>query len=200
MNRLAETIRQRVTMLDVTKEYGIAVSRAGYACCPFHSEKTGSLRIYPGDRGWYCWGCHAHGDVIDFVARYFNLDFKGALARLDSDFHLGLPLDYEPTPQERLAAAQVAAQERAERQMRENAQAEAEAAYWGDFTALQMCDALLQENRPVNQTVPWNDRFAYALLNRADLMENFKHSQTVMQLTRERGRADGRTRLATGLS
>ena len=200
MNRLAGTIRQRVSMFDAMKKYGIAVSRAGYACCPFHSEKTGSLRIYPGDRGWYCWGCHAHGDVIDFVSRYFDLDFKGALARLDSDFHLGLPLNYVPTAQERSAAAQIATQERAERQMRENAQAEAEAAYWGDLTALRMCDALLQENRPANQADPWNDRFVYALLNFADLMENFKHSQTVMQLTRERGRADGRTRLATGLS
>ena len=37
------------------------------ACCPFHTEKTPSFHVYP-DNSYHCFGCGAHGDVIDFVA------------------------------------------------------------------------------------------------------------------------------------
>lgn len=199
MNLLAETIKERLTMADIMTRYNIHVSASGYAVCPFHSEKTGSLRIFPGNRGWHCFGCGEGGSVIDFVEKYFRLDFRGAVIRLDTDFRLGLPLDVKPTRAEMAVLAQKAACERSERQVRENAQADAEAAYWGDLTALRMCDVLLRENRPSNQAEPWSDGFVFALLNRADLVENLKHSQTVMELTRERGRADGRKQLIANL-
>ncbi len=55
------------------------------ALCPFHSEKTESLRIYPeghkNDDGtqqehtsWYCFGCKKGGDLVKFEELYFDLD------------------------------------------------------------------------------------------------------------------------------
>lgn len=83
-------IKALVPMGEVAAMYGFAPSRAGFICCPFHGEKSASLKIYPGERGWHCFGCHDGGDVIDFVARLFGLGFSEAARRLDADFALGL--------------------------------------------------------------------------------------------------------------
>ena len=74
----AKEIKAAVSMIDVCRKYGIEVNHAGYAVCPFHGEKTGSLKVYPGRRGWHCFGCGEGGDVIDFVQRYFGLSLKEA--------------------------------------------------------------------------------------------------------------------------
>lgn len=66
----------------------VALKRSGremVGLCPFHQEKTASFTVVE-DRGFfYCFGCQAHGDVIDFVAQYHNTDFRGACAILDGE-------------------------------------------------------------------------------------------------------------------
>ena len=82
-------------MERVATLYGCEPNRAGFAKCPFHSngnERTGSMKIYQGERGWHCFSCHAGGSVIDFTMALFKLDFRAACARLNADFHLGLDL------------------------------------------------------------------------------------------------------------
>lgn len=51
------------------------------ALCPFHNEDTPSFVIYP-DNSFYCFGCQAHGDVIDFMKLLKNFDFKEAVGSL----------------------------------------------------------------------------------------------------------------------
>ena len=102
----ADEINARVPMLEVAQRYGIGINRAGYACCPFHTEKTPSLRVYPGAGGWYCYGCHKGGDVIDFTREYFGLTYPQTLVRLNDDFALGLPIGRKLTAKERRAAEQ----------------------------------------------------------------------------------------------
>lgn len=46
--------------------------------CPFHQERDPSFTVWPGDGGWYCFGCGKGGDVIDFVMKIENVDFKEA--------------------------------------------------------------------------------------------------------------------------
>lgn len=48
------------------------------ACCPFHKEKTPSFTVIPNDQFYYCFGCGANGDSIDFVRDFFNIGFKDA--------------------------------------------------------------------------------------------------------------------------
>lgn len=90
--REKEIIRSSVSMLDVAKKIGMEVNRSGYARCPFHDEKTASLRVYEGRRGWHCFGCHAGGDVIAFVMQYFELKFTDALKWLSEGFSLGFKM------------------------------------------------------------------------------------------------------------
>jgi hypothetical protein len=47
--------------------------------CPFHEEKNSSFFIFTNTNTFHCFGCQAHGDVITFIEKTKNLDFKGAL-------------------------------------------------------------------------------------------------------------------------
>lgn len=94
-------------MRDVASFYGYTPNTRGYIRCPFHSEKTASLRLY--DKSFYCFGCGTGGDLIKFVQLYFNISFAQALIRINSDFRLGLsdkkpsrckPIKREPSPAE----------------------------------------------------------------------------------------------------
>ncbi len=72
--------------------------------CPFHNEKTGSLRVnLKGHRFaglWRCHGCNAHGDVYDFVQAIDSCDLPTAVRRLAHDAGINLS-DRPETPQER---------------------------------------------------------------------------------------------------
>jgi hypothetical protein len=58
---------------------GRAVGRDGKALCPFHEERTPSLHAYEDPaRGFYCFGCRAGGSIIDFGARLYGIDPRGA--------------------------------------------------------------------------------------------------------------------------
>lgn len=59
--------------------------------CPFHSEKTPSFTVSEDKGVFHCFGCGEGGDVIRFVEKIENVDFKGAIA------HLGLTKETRPT-------------------------------------------------------------------------------------------------------
>ena len=88
---MAEEIRSRLTMQEVAEHYGFQVGRSGFIKCPLHrGDNTASMKLYDGTGGFHCFGCGAHGSVSDFVMQLFNLNFKQAVLRINSDFHLGL--------------------------------------------------------------------------------------------------------------
>ncbi len=55
-------------------------ARQGMTKCPFHNDKSPSLDVRKNF--YYCYGCGAHGDVIDFVMQTKNLSFKEAVTLL----------------------------------------------------------------------------------------------------------------------
>lgn len=64
-----------------------------HACCPFHNEKTPSFTVNSERQFYYCFGCGAHGNAIDFLMNYDKLDFVEAIEEL-SALH-GLDVPYE---------------------------------------------------------------------------------------------------------
>lgn len=78
-------VKENVTARQVAMQYGIKINRSGLACCPFHKDKTPSMKI---DKRYYCFGCGDTGDAIDFVAKYFGLAPKEAAMKIASDFGL----------------------------------------------------------------------------------------------------------------
>jgi len=99
---LADQIKNLVTIQEVAERYGFQPNRSGYICCPFHNEKTASLKLYDGRRGFHCFGCGASGTVIDFVMKLFDIPFRQAILRINADFALGLTWD-KPDPAVRSA-------------------------------------------------------------------------------------------------
>lgn len=111
-----QAVKDRVSAREAAERYGITLNRAGFAQCPFHDEKTPSMKLYSGNSGFHCFGCGAGGSVIDFTAQLFGLDAIGAVRRLNEDFSLGLPIDRQPTEEDRREArhrAEIAATRRA---------------------------------------------------------------------------------------
>jgi hypothetical protein len=46
--------------------------------CPFHDDGTPSLHVYPGDRGWACFGCGRGGSIYDFGSELWGIGTRGA--------------------------------------------------------------------------------------------------------------------------
>lgn len=87
---IAKRIKESLDTIKVVEYYGYKPNRQGFISCPFHKEKTASLKIYNGNRGWNCYGCGKNGSVIDFVMNVFGLTLSQAILRLNYDFNLGL--------------------------------------------------------------------------------------------------------------
>lgn len=80
-----EAVMQSVTTRQAAERYGIRVGRNGMAVCPFHRDKTPSMKV---DRRFHCFGCQADGDVIDFVSRLESIGTKEAALMLAQDFSI----------------------------------------------------------------------------------------------------------------
>lgn len=78
-----EAVKQTVTTRQAVARYGIRVERNGMCRCPFHNDSTPSMKL---DRRYYCFGCGATGDVIDFVSRLRGIGSMEAAILLARDF------------------------------------------------------------------------------------------------------------------
>ena len=89
-----DAVKSAITMAEVARAYVGEPNRAGFIRCPFHADRTPSLKLYQDS--YYCFGCGEHGDVVDFVGRLFQLTPLDALKKLNDDFNLGLQFDHAP--------------------------------------------------------------------------------------------------------
>ncbi len=82
--RFLDELRARLNVSDVVGKR-VRITRAGRefkGCCPFHHEKTPSFYVND-DKGFYhCFGCGAHGSIIDFTMNHDNLSFIEAVESL----------------------------------------------------------------------------------------------------------------------
>ena len=101
-----EAVKQSVSVREAAQMYGIEVNRSGMACCPFHDDKNPSMKL--NEEYFYCFGCGATGDVIDFTARLYNLSPKEAAEKLAQDF--GLAYDSQAPPRRRYVRQKTEAQ------------------------------------------------------------------------------------------
>jgi len=86
-------IKERVAMLDVAHEY-VTLQKAGIyykGRCPFHQEKDASFTISPHKGIFYCFGCHATGDVISFMAQMENCHQFEAAKLIIEKYQLDIP-------------------------------------------------------------------------------------------------------------
>ena len=106
-----DAVKQSVTTRQAAELYGIHVNSHGMAVCPFHQDRNPSMKV---DERFYCFGCQATGDVIDFTAKLFDLKPKDAAEKLAADFfvsenHLAVPATGSP---KRIAIAEQLARQK----------------------------------------------------------------------------------------
>lgn len=103
-----EAVKQSVATREVAELYGIKVRRNGLACCPFHDDRTPSMKL---DKRFHCFGCQADGDAVDFVSKLYGLSLKDAAIKIADDFGLAYNLNQhrivkpkirEPTEREKI--------------------------------------------------------------------------------------------------
>lgn len=85
-----QSIENLKTEIDIVEVISNAIqlkkTGANYkACCPFHGEKTPSFVVSPDKQIFKCFGCGVSGDAIEFVKKYYNLDFIEAIEKIAKD-------------------------------------------------------------------------------------------------------------------
>lgn len=112
MDNIFGKVKQAVSVSQAAQHYGIRADHSGKCCCLFHQDKHPSMKL--NDDYYYCFGCHASGDVISLTAKLFDLNQKEAAEKLAADFGL------KPSEALQQTAAQKAAM-RSEKDEREHA-------------------------------------------------------------------------------
>ena len=84
-----EAVKAAVPVRQAAEHYGLKINRNGMACCPFHNDRHPSLKL--NEDYFYCFGCGATGDVVDFTARLLGLSAYESAQRLAADFGLDRP-------------------------------------------------------------------------------------------------------------
>jgi DNA primase len=99
-----DELRERLSIVDVVGRR-VPLTKKGqkfWGCCPFHNEKTPSFTVDEERGSYHCFGCGEHGDIISFVMKTNNMDFKAAIAELAQQAGLKLP-DYKPKSEAQIA-------------------------------------------------------------------------------------------------
>ena len=81
---LFDTVKAAVQPRMAAERYGLPIQQGSMVRCPFHADRTPSMKL--NEDYFYCFGCGASGDVIDLVARLFNLSGYEAAKKLATDF------------------------------------------------------------------------------------------------------------------
>lgn len=81
---LFETVKAAVHPRMVAERYGLPIRQGSMVCCPFHADRTPSMKL--NEEYFYCFGCGAHGDVVALTAQLFDLPPAEAAKKLAADF------------------------------------------------------------------------------------------------------------------
>lgn len=88
----ASTIEQaKSDIVGVISKY-VDLKKSGSeysACCPFHQERTPSFTVKPDKQFYYCFGCGASGDAVDFVQQFESVSFREAVQRIVGNAAVG---------------------------------------------------------------------------------------------------------------
>ena len=77
-------IKMAVSVKETAEYYGLEVTRGNMVCCPFHADRTPSMKL--NEDYFYCFGCGASGDVVALTAQLFDLPPAEAAKELAADF------------------------------------------------------------------------------------------------------------------
>lgn len=92
MSNIFEVIRENLSLSQVVENAGIKINRSHMCVCPFHPDKNPSMKV--NEKRYYCFGCQAKGDAVDFVSKYYGLSLYDAAKKICEDFNLTYDINY----------------------------------------------------------------------------------------------------------
>ena len=110
-----DTVKQSVTARQAAEMYGLKIRRNNMVSCPFHNDRTPSMKV---DKRFHCFGCGADGDVIDFVSRIFGISSLEAAQKIASDFGISYDVKSAVTKPKKIICRKTDAQIYAEAEQR----------------------------------------------------------------------------------
>lgn len=178
MVNYADEIKRAVPAIELFEHYGFEINRAGFCRSPFAAnDKTPSLKVYDGDRGWYDFSSGNGGDVIDFVREYFELSFADAQKKIDQDFRLGLGIGEPLTRDKQLEMERRAAERVRSRIEKDKTKRRVYDAYYDALDRWIYIDRLIRENEPKIPSEMPNQLYAYAINHIEDSIFNLDCAQ-----------------------
>lgn len=88
-----EQVRSSSDILSVISSY-VHLKRRGnryWGCCPFHNEKTPSFSVVPQQGFFYCFGCHAGGNLFKFISLIENVSYYEAIKLQAQRLNIPIP-------------------------------------------------------------------------------------------------------------
>ena len=84
MSSIFEAVRSQVPVRAAAERYGLEVNDSGMARCPFHNDRTPSMKLYADH--FYCFGCGKYGDVVDMTSELLCVPSYDAACALAEEF------------------------------------------------------------------------------------------------------------------
>ncbi len=109
-DEVIEQIRDTADLLEIVQET-VALKRTGSdwrGPCPFHHGTNRNFAVIPKTNRYYCFVCHASGDVFTWYRERFGLDYPGAVREVARRYGIVIPESAErsgPDPREPLYQA-----------------------------------------------------------------------------------------------
>ena len=175
-----DLIRRSVSAVDAGRALGLDINHSSRCKCPLHGGADYNMRLYDGDRGYYCFVCHARGDVIGLVEGVLGCTFTEAVKWLSDAFNLGVDID-APVSKETLLRAKLLAKQR--KQLQAQIRRTERAVY---DTYLDACELYWEIDGIINRLAPkqedevWNKVFCEALMLKAEVVENLKEAEDML--------------------
>lgn len=97
-DEVIEAVLKKNDIVDVIGKQ-VPLKKQGHymkGLCPFHSEKSPSFTVNPERQIYYCFGCHATGNLIHFTMEIEGLTFPEAVRQLAEEANIPFDRDEEP--------------------------------------------------------------------------------------------------------
>ena len=159
----AEEIKSRLTMPQLLKYYGFKINRSKRIPCPLHNGEDANCGVK--EHYIHCFVCGESADAIKFVMRYFGLDFKSAIIKLNEDFCLGLPIGQKIDRRKQLEIGRIAFERKRKAEQQQKERQQIEDAYWAAFDEWKRLDDNKRNYAPKTPSEPLHPLFVEALKN-----------------------------------
>lgn len=162
-SHIASEIKSRLKMPELLRAYGIEVDRHNRIACPLHGGVDKNCGVK--DDYIHCFVCGESADQIGFVEKLFSLKFKDAVAKINIDFSLGLPIGEIMSKNQRAEMSRQAFFREQEKKRKEKEHERYLSAWLDAHEELVRLEKQREQYKPKSENEPLNPLFLEALKN-----------------------------------